>query len=149
MATRSLQELKGLNDDDLVTREEIGVLAELTRREGKKHETVNLWIYRYRPGGIKPTFPPSTIEGDSFAAKHRLGNIREWLVETGRLPDTTGLLMSKTEVCDLLGIMPETLKSWIWRDIFPRADSRQGRFARWKRTTVETWVEKNNRVAAV
>lgn len=148
MATRPLAELNTLEPHVLITREEIGVLAGLTRAEGSKHLTVNQWLHRYGPTGTStPRFPETHIVGGGdFAAKHRIGEVRAWLIQTGRIKATPAdgqaeRYISRIEVCDLLDIRPETLKSWGWRGLFPKSDARQGRYARWKYATVEEWIE--------
>lgn len=143
MATRPISLLEDLPYDALITREEIGVLAGSTRPEGEKHLTVNMWLHRYGPlGSSKPTFPESVMDGDGFSAKHRVGDVMEWLVATGRMENSEarGQFLTKIQVCDLLRIRPATLKSWVFKGTFPEADARQGRYARWERDTVATWM---------
>ena len=52
------------------------------------------------------------------------------------------LLLSKDQVCALLGCSPRTLDYWIAGKGFPRAiKPGNGRLARWKRSDVEAWID--------
>lgn len=147
MATRPISELNQLSDLELITREEVGVLAGSTRPEGEKHLTVNMWLHRYGPlGGSEPTFPQTVPGEDGFTAMHRVGDVRDWLSATGRVEyaEAREAYYTKVEVCDLLEIRPATLKAWAFKGLIPYADARQGRYARWKKSTIDNWVEQIN-----
>lgn len=109
------------------------------RAAGEKHLTVNHLVWRHRPGGQTPVFPPSVPVDGTLQAHHRLGAVRRWLEDSGRVFDES-LWYTNQQVMDRLDIQTATLKAWQLQGRFPRPTLRKGKSPLWKRDVVEAWV---------
>lgn len=139
---RTLAEIEALPDDAIVSREEIGVMVGSERPPGQKHLTVNQWVWRHRPGGMLPTFPKAYTVAGTLQAHHRLGDIRVWLRDSGRIFDDS-IWYTNQQVMDRLDIQIATLKAWQLQGRFPRPTLRRGKSPLWKRDVVEAWIERH------
>lgn len=50
-------------------------------------------------------------------------------------------LMSAVEICECLSIAQRTLQTWRQLGQFPPPDLKQGKTLRWRRATIEDWLE--------
>lgn len=57
-------------------------------------------------------------------------------------------LLGPAEIAGCLGIAKRTLQTWIALGRFPGADLRVGKTRRWRRQTLERWLNSQNAAAA-
>ena len=76
-----------------------------------------------------------------------------WWQSKGHSPDFLPFdhpdrLMTHDEVAAYLGIAPRTLRTWRSKGQFPLPDILQGKSLRWRKRTVDAWIDEQSNPAA-
>lgn len=136
---RSRERYDKLTRDDLVTREDIAVIA------GVAETTVQAWAQDSANNG----FPDTIRLGNRQVVWHRWGAVYEWLCKTGR--SECGLddgMLDLRGVAAHFNVAAVTVKGWRSRaDItgFPDPDLTLGRAMLWKIETLDAWERPTRR----
>lgn len=121
---RTRTSFANLAPDDVITREDISVLADV------RPTTVTLWA---RDEGFP--LPAMTRGRITF---YRFDAVLDWLCATGRLDCPDDGLLDVSAVAERMGVKLPTLRAWRWLGLFPEPDVRRGRTPYWFDATVRS-----------
>lgn len=122
-------DFNGLHPDFLITRADVALIADV------EPATVQGWTQ-----DEKLQFPPTVRQGPRHRVFHRIGEVLEWLCDTGRIVcDETENLLTQDQAAAHIGVVAGTVKQWRKRRLFPQPDRIIDRRPYWLPATLDAW----------
>lgn len=123
------EDFNGLSRSYKITRADVALIADV------EPATVQGWTQDKKLG-----FPAAIRNEHSQKVLHYLGEVADWLCETGRIecPSTEGML-NQAGAAEHIGVAVGTVKQWRKRQIFPAPDRVIDRTPYWLVATLDSW----------